>query len=225
MRLVLQNSYSWIKILLNTCRDIINEIPKLARQFQIFCPLNIWVFLSAELRLSPSLERSCAPSLCVQEGLNLTTETCEGSTSCREENGTEWHGNMKPLNEEGRCTLCVCWKLPLKLENRSASIRNHPVGKKKIFAHFCQYSSSEKLNWVDQCYMSTLSLKQSSLDTLVSCSFANKSGLRGRCVVHNCISTQLLQTFFSFFIIFSSLACIIDQNEFSKRAKKEQQGC
>lgn len=39
------------------------------------------------------------PSLSMEEGLNLTTEKYECSTSCWEENGTEWHGNTKPLNE------------------------------------------------------------------------------------------------------------------------------
>lgn len=46
----------------------------MAKQFQIFCTLNIWVFASVELRLSPFLERSRTPSRSMEEGLNPTTQ-------------------------------------------------------------------------------------------------------------------------------------------------------
>lgn len=102
---------------------------------------------------------------------------------------------------------CMCagsFPSSQKMEVHNTEITLQAKKKKKTFAHICQYSSSEKLNWVDQCYMSILSLKQSSLDILASCSFANKSGLRGRHVVHNCIATQLLQIFFPI-LLFSVL--------------------
>lgn len=100
--------------------------------------------------------------------------------------------------------VCVLESFPSSQKMEVHNTENTLQAKKTPFAHVCQYSSSEKLNWVDQCYMSTLSLKQSSLDTLLSCSFANKSGLRGRYVVHNCVATQLLQIFFPI-LLFSVL--------------------
>jgi len=113
---------------LNTFRDIINEIPKLARRFQIFCPLKIWVVVPGELRLRVPPWRAAVTLQLGGRGTRQSpyVPSCrhkgkrEGSTSCWEENGAKRGGDTGPLDEEGRFTLPMCWELLLKVENGKA---------------------------------------------------------------------------------------------------------
>lgn len=113
---------------------------------------------------------------------------------------------------------------PSSQDRKWKSIKQKSFFKQNNFAFFCQYSPGKNISYL---VLNLDSQPETVVPGHIYFTFNAKKEVGWGENVYYTITSQLnyCSVFFSDFIIFCFLARIIDQDVFSKWAKKEQRGC